>query len=59
MKTIAKSLALLAASPVRGISLWRSTRLPAAGLYHFYVAWGRLMMELGLVNEQYRNPEKN
>ena len=33
--------------------------LPSAGLYHFYVAWGRLMMEFGLVNEQYRNPEKN
>jgi glycosyltransferase involved in cell wall biosynthesis len=59
MKTIAKSLMLLAASPFRGISLWRSTKLPSAGLYHFYVAWGRLMMEFGLVNEQYRNPEKN
>lgn len=59
MKTIAKSLALLALSPVRGVLLWRSTGLASAGLYHFYVAWGRLMMEFGFVNEQYRNPEKN
>ena len=51
--------AACAASPFRGISLWRSTGLPSAGLYHFYVAVGRLMMEFGLVNEQYRNPEKN
>ncbi|WP_275788919.1 glycosyltransferase family 2 protein [Pararhizobium gei] len=59
LKTVAKSLALLASSPIRGIWLWRSSRLASAGLYHFYVAWGRLMMEVGLVNEQYRNPEKN
>ncbi|WP_438750160.1 glycosyltransferase family 2 protein [Pararhizobium sp. O133] len=58
-KTIAKSLALLAVSPFRGIKLWRSANLPSAGLYHFYVALGRLMMEFGFVNEQYRNPEKN
>lgn len=58
-RTIAKSLALLAASPFRGISLWKSSGLPSAGLYHFHVACGRLMMEFGVVNEQYRNPEKN
>jgi hypothetical protein len=58
-KTIAKSLALLAASPFRGVALWRSSKLPSAGFYHFHVACGRLMMEFGLVNEQYRNPEKN
>ncbi|MBP1861890.1 glycosyltransferase family 2 protein [Rhizobium herbae] len=58
-RTVAKSLALLAVSPFRGVSLWRSSKLPSAGLYHFYVAWGRLMMEFGFVNEQYRNPEKN
>ncbi|WEZ84386.1 glycosyltransferase [Rhizobium sp. 32-5/1] len=59
LKTLAKSLALLAISPWRGASLWRRTGLPSAGLYHFYVAIGRLMMEVGIVNEQYRNPEKN
>jgi len=58
-KTIAKSLALLAVSPFRGVRLWKSGTLPSAGLYHFYVACGRLMMEFGMVNEQYRNPEKN
>lgn len=59
IKTIAKSLALLAVSPFRGVGLWKSSTLPSAGLYHFYVACGRLMMEFGMVNEQYRNPEKN
>ncbi|OJF95276.1 glycosyltransferase family 2 protein [Pararhizobium antarcticum] len=59
LKTFAKSLALLAISPWRGVDLWRRTGLPSAGLYHFHVAIGRLMMEFGIVNEQYRNPEKN
>lgn len=59
VKTFAKSLALLAAAIPRGVKLWRQTELAAAGLYHFYVAVGRLMAEFGLVNEQYRNPEKN
>lgn len=59
VKTFAKSLALLAASLPRGIRLWRKTGLFSAGLYHFYVAVGRLMAEFGFVNEQYRNPEKN
>lgn len=59
LKTLAKSLALLAISPWRGIKLWKRTGLPSAGLYHFYVAVGRLMIEIGIVNEQYRNPEKN
>lgn len=59
VKTFGKSLALLAAAIPRGFKLWRQTGLAAAGLYHFYVAVGRLMAEFGLVNEQYRNPEKN
>ncbi len=59
VKTIAKSLALLVMSPWRGVKVWRRTGLPSAGLYHFYVAIGRLMIEIGIVNEQYRNPEKN
>ncbi|MNL82902.1 hypothetical protein D3C87_2104020 [compost metagenome] len=58
-RTFAKSLALLGASLPRGIKLWRKTGLFSAGLYHFYVAVGRLMAEFGFVNEQYRNPEQN
>ncbi len=59
LRTLFKSLALLVMSPWRGIKLWRKTGLPSAGNHHFYVAVGRLMIELGFVNEQYRNPEKN
>ncbi|MFB2549631.1 glycosyltransferase family 2 protein [Ensifer soli] len=59
LKTLGKSVALLAASPLRGLALWRRTGLAAAAPYHFYVALGRLMAEIGRVNEQYRNPEKN
>ncbi|MFP5076317.1 glycosyltransferase family 2 protein [Rhizobium sp. YIM 134829] len=59
LRTIAKSLALLAASGPRGLLLWRRTGLPSAGLYHGQVALGRLMAEVGRVGEQYRNPEKN
>ncbi|WP_412051155.1 glycosyltransferase family 2 protein [Hoeflea sp. Naph1] len=58
-KTLAKSLALLAASPFRGIGLGLETRSAVIGLYHTQVALGRLMAEFGLVNEQYRNPESN
>lgn len=59
IKTVLKSFALLGVSPLRGVPLWRKTGLVSAGFYHFHVAIGRLMAELGLVNEQYRNPEKN
>lgn len=59
VKTFGKSLALLGASLPRGIKLWRKTGLFSAGLYHFYVAVGRLMAEFGFVTEQYRNPDKN
>ncbi|OLP55106.1 glycosyl transferase family A [Rhizobium rhizosphaerae] len=59
LKTLAKSLALLAASPWRGIALWRRTGLAAAAPYHLQVALGRLMAEAGIVGEQYRHPEKN
>ncbi|SIQ55014.1 Glycosyltransferase, GT2 family [Rhizobium sp. RU20A] len=58
-KTILKSLALLALSPLRGFRLWRRSGLAMAGLFHAEVAIGRLMAEAGLINEQYRNPEKN
>ncbi|WP_377294034.1 glycosyltransferase family 2 protein [Rhizobium sp. SG2393] len=59
IKTVLKSLALLGLSPIRGFKLWRRTGLAHAGLFHAQVAIGRLMAEAGLINEQYRNPEKN
>ena len=59
MKIVAKSLALLAASPIRGLRLYAKTGSPVIALYHAQVAWGRLMAEFGKVNEQYRNPEAN
>ena len=59
VRTLAKSLALLAASPLRGLRLGFQTGSAVIGLYHIQVAVGRLMAEFGLVNEQYRNPESN
>jgi hypothetical protein len=59
LRTLAKSLALLAASPLRGLRLGFQTGSAVIGLYHIQVAVGRLMAEFGLVNEQYRNPENN
>jgi len=58
-RTLIKSLALLAAAPVRGVRLGLETGSAIIGLYHIQVAVGRLMAEFGLVNEQYRNPESN
>jgi len=58
-RTLAKSLALLAAAPLRGVPLGLRTGSAVIGLYHIQVAVGRLMAEFGLVNEQYRNPESN
>lgn len=52
LKTVGKSLALLVTSLPRGLKLWAETGLAAAGLYHFYVAVGRLMAEIGFVGEQ-------
>jgi len=58
-KVFLKSLALLAASPLRGIArLVRSGSL-SVGLYPVYVGLGRVMAEFGYANEQYRQPEKN
>ncbi|OCW56168.1 glycosyltransferase family 2 protein [Hoeflea olei] len=59
VRTFAKSLALLAAAPWRGLRLGLKTGSAVIGLYHLQVALGRLMEEFGLVNEQYRNPESN
>ncbi|MAY62539.1 MAG: glycosyl transferase family A [Rhizobiales bacterium] len=59
IKILAKSLALLLASPIRGLQLFAETGSPVIGLYHAQVALGRLLSEFGRVNEQYRNPEAN
>ena len=55
----AKSLALLAASPVRGAIRFARTGSLSIGLYPFYVALGRVLVEFGYANEQYRQAEKN
>ena len=54
--TIARSLALLAASPLRAaIDLPRTGSLLGA-LYPVHIALGRILSEFGYANEQYRNP---
>ena len=58
-KVLLKSLALLAASPLRGAIRLIRTGSPSVGLYPVYVAAGRVMAEFGYANEQYRQPEKN
>lgn len=58
LKVAAKSLALLAASPLRAaLRVARGQHLSA--LYPVYVALGRIGAEFGYANEQYRAPEKN
>ncbi len=59
VKIILKSLALLAASPFRSFALFVKTGSPIIGIYHINVALGRLAVEFGFANEQYREPEKN
>jgi GT2 family glycosyltransferase len=59
VKVLLKSLALLAASPLRGAIRLVRTGSPSIGLYPVYVAAGRVMAEFGYANEQYRQPEKN
>jgi GT2 family glycosyltransferase len=59
LKVIAKSLALLCASPIRLLPLWRETGSLYAGTYHMMVAAGRILAEFGYSIEQYRTPEKN
>jgi GT2 family glycosyltransferase len=56
---VAKSLALLAASPFRLPGLWWKTGSFYIGSYHMMVAAGRLLAEFGYTIEQYRQPEKN
>jgi len=59
LRVLAKSLALLAAAPLRGLKLGLETRSLTIGLYHAEVAFGRLGTEFGVQDEQYRAPERN
>lgn len=59
LRVLAKSLALLAAAPLRGLMLGLETGSLTIGLYHLQVALGRLGTEFGVQDEQYRAPEKN
>jgi len=59
VKRILKSVLLLAASPYRFAITLAKTRSPALSLNAMNVALGRLLMELGFANEQYRAAEKN
>jgi len=59
LKVVARSLALLAASPLRGLARFARTGSASIGLYPVYVALGRVLAEFGYANEQYRNAEKN
>lgn len=59
LRTLAKSGALLLASPPRALlKAWR-TRSLRIGLYPVQVALGRFQAEFGRVAEQYREPERN
>ena len=59
IRVIAKSLALLALSPLRGILLFVATASPSIAMYPVYIGVGRLLAEFGYANEQYREPHKN
>ena len=54
-----KSLALLAASPLRALKRLATTGSPSVAVYPIHVALGRVIAEFGNANEQYRQPEKN
>ncbi|MCA0278599.1 MAG: glycosyltransferase [Proteobacteria bacterium] len=54
-----KSLALLAASPLRAAKRLISTGSLSIAAYPIHVALGRVLVEFGYANEQYRQPEKN
>ncbi len=58
-RTMAKSVLLLAASPVRAIMDFYSSRSLRIALYPVHVAAGRIMAEFGYAHEQYRDAEKN
>ncbi|WP_309083398.1 glycosyltransferase [Chelativorans sp.] len=58
-RVLAKSIALLAASPFRAARQLAATRKTSIAMYPVYVGLGRLLAEFGYANEQYREPEKN
>jgi glycosyltransferase involved in cell wall biosynthesis len=58
-RVVAKSLALLGASPFRSVMRLVMDGPTLAALYPVHVALGRVMAEFGYANEQYRQPEKN
>jgi Glycosyl transferase family 2 len=58
-RVIAKSFALLGASPFRAMTTLLSTGSIVDAAYKIEIGVGRIMGEFGLINEQYRNPEKN
>lgn len=59
VKRVAKTFALLIASGPRALLLAVKLRSARAGLVHPYVALGRLLMECGFANEQYRAADRN
>jgi Glycosyl transferase family 2 len=58
-RVVAKSLALLGASPFRALMTLAMTGSKMDAAYKIEIGIGRVMGEFGLINEQYRNPEKN
>jgi GT2 family glycosyltransferase len=58
-RVMAKSFALLGASPLRALVTLLKTGSSADAVYKIEIGVGRIMGEFGLINEQYRNPEKN
>ncbi len=59
VKRVAKTLALLGLSPYRAFILFVKTGSPTIALDPMNVALGRLLMEFGFANEQYRAADKN
>ncbi len=58
-RVICKTLALLMASPFRASAIFLRTGSLVDATYKIEIGLGRVMGEFGLINEQYRNPEKN
>lgn len=59
VRVLAKSLALLALSPLRGARRYLASGWASLGMYPVYVGLGRVLAEFGYANEQYRQPDKN
>ncbi len=59
VKTFAKSLALLAVSPLRAALQLITTGSLSTASYRVHVGLGRVMAHFGYANEQYRNAENN